>query len=850
MDQAKLPARLSHLGYWIAKVAHQPACVWWAAHQVGLHSDVVSRIEYELQHSGLEFLPQISLAWRHLFNDWKQRSGVHDTDWYNLKLLVEKRGWTSADVREYAAVSRPYMRVQPHYWRRSTPPRSVTELAIRDLVDLDVEYRKHVESIVVPDEWLEGVVRELRRNLELAIDLERELGGYGLNQISSLLVAENLEAETSRPDGLDAFVSHFCKLLDRLTVKSNAAAKREIAAWQPDDGTVFARLRIWVSAKPELTAPEEFGPFVVGLSEQAFWDSDHQPDLLMAVATRWNDLPVTAKSQIGNRLLRGPLDSGGLEEVRFAERAAWASLNRLHWLVANGCVFSFDLEHESKALQARSPDWQLAYAKKAVESMSMQGGMVRTETEHSTLLNESLSTVLATAQAMSGHGTDFLVNNDPFAGLCADRPVRAFNTLTCAAKRDEFPEWAWRKFLNSDARKNDKPKLVALIARRLCSYSHENIVNFIRPVSDWFHWKSELIAAQFPDVYDELLSKLLDVLQQVPEASGSSIVRGNKKPDWATEALNAPVGKIAQALMVDPRRQNQPALTGLNQQWLARVDKVLALGGDARRHGLVIFAYNLGWFYAREPEWTEAKMLSLLEPGNEQDRDAVWSGFFWAARTPTEDLFVRLKPHLLVFSVKGSWSKRGYGAVLAGVILNGWGSTRKGSNERFISDSELHEVLLNSGEEFRSKVLWLIGRWSHGQDKVPENPWFDQLLHLLRDVWPRQLSVKTPGISADLCNLAFGNLNKYSEVATVVLPLLTRIDLGHLELHGLYQSGEEAAKVHPNLTLELLFAVLPDNVTAWPYGIEKVLAQIPLSDVTLRADERLIELNRKWNARS
>ena len=123
------------------------------------------------------------------------------------------------------------------------------------------------------------------------------------------------------------------------------------------------------------------------------------------------------------------------------------------------------------------------------------------------------------------------------------------------------------------------------------------------------------------------------------------------------------------------------------------------------------------------------------------------------------------------------------------------------------------------------------------------------LVHLLSHVWPRQLSSKTPAISASLCNLAFENPGRFSEVAPVVLPLLTRIDLEHLSLHGLSQSGEGIARLHPGLTLALLATVLPDEVKAWPYGIEKVLDEIAVANAAFRADERLIELTRKWNAR-
>ena len=54
---------------------------------------------------------------------------------------------------------------------------------------------------------------------------------------------------------------------------------------------------------------------------------------------------------------------------------------------------------------------------------------------------------------------------------------------------------------------------------------------------------------------------------------------------------------------------------------------------------------------------------------------------------------------------------------------------------------------------------------------------------------------------------------------------------------------------YPRRALALLHAVLPDQVSAWPYGIESILQRIGEADKTLKSDDRLLELNRKWNSR-
>ena len=598
-----------------------------------------------------------------------------------------------------------------------------------------------------------------------------------------------------------------------------------------------------------MVSAQAFGRIVAELSDDAFWNSYHQSDLLLVLAKRWRDLREQTRKEIENRLLRGRTKRDGEDDAEFEERKAWATLNRLHWLANKGCKFTFDLDAGTKKLQSFATEWKPEYAEKAAKSMESRGGWVKTETEHSVLLDEPLDSILAKARELSGKAEDFLVDNDPFAGLSAEHPVRAFSALTDAAKRDEYPEWAWRTFLNAEAQKSDKSKFSALIAERISRYPNDAVAEFVRPASDWILNISQHLSSSFPQSFDRIISKLINVLRSQPPGSNSAIVRGNKEPDWTMEAINAPVGEIAQALFNDPRKNDLEVGGGFPADWLLSVDNLLSLNGDLHRHALVIFAHNMNWFYAIDPIWTEANMLSVLDKGDESDRFAIWSGFFWGAKVPNQKLYIRLKPNLLAFAKQRRLPRRGYGGVLAGIILAGWGSTHEETGERRISDAEMHDVLLHTDDEFRSHILWQVKRWSKTKENAAGEKWSLMLLELLRDVWPRQKSVKTPKMSARLCDLAFSNVERFPEIAEIVLPLLTTIDRDHLMLPDLRKSKDNIVDLYPKQTLALLHAVLPDNVAVWPYNIEETLQRISEADSSLKSDERLLELRRKWNAR-
>ena len=83
----------------------------------------------------------------------------------------------------------------------------------------------------------------------------------------------------------------------------------------------------------------------------------------------------------------------------------------------------------------------------------------------------------------------------------------------------------------------------------------------------------------------------------------------------------------------------------------------------------------------------------------------------------------------------------------------------------------------------------------------------------------------------------------------MVLPLLSTIERDHLILPELSKSGRSIIDRYPQLALALLYAVLPANALAWPYGIEGILQRIGEADSKLNSDDRLISLRRRWDAR-
>jgi len=709
---------------------------------------------------------------------------------------------------------------------------------------LDVEYPNHNEAIPIPDEQIADLLRELRKNLELAVALETEIGGYGLHLISSLEMAKS-DSDSFHTTGISVPLLSFASLFRRFVKYDPKLAKLEAQAWTADD-PIFTRLSIWANGDKRIVSANAAGSFFDRLSPESFWDSGHQADLLTSLANRWDELSKRHREDIGLRLLKGRRQWKGESEAEFAQHRAALTLTRLSWLLSKGCKFEFNVDEETSKLKAIVPQWNDEYTENAIQPGGIRGGWVRTDTDSTELQGDlPLMEVLEKAVELTGRNADFLVEKDPYAGLVASKPVRSLAAITLAAKNGMHYPWAWRTFLNSDKRTQDKVKLVVVIGMRLSRLPDAELTPLVRPICNWLHHASKMLLAESRQTFDVVWANVLKALESDSESGKSGIVRqADRSRDWATEALNSPAGSLAQAILNDPDLKSPNPGSGLSAWWIAHAEDLMKLRDDPHLHAVTLFSHHLGWFYQVDPSWTDSHLVSALEKGGD-DASAFWAGFFWGARLPPQQLYLKLRPAMLRLANDDTLERREHSEQLAAMLLAGWGSRIGDLGDRGITDVEMRSVLLNADDDFRSQIIWHLERWSEGS----ENAWADDAIVFLKTVWPRQLAARTSHVSSRLCGLAFSQGERFPQYVDSVMPLVTVIEQNHINLPILSRSEKSVVDRFPEKTLELLSAVLPSDARRWPYGMNDILARMVDADPALKNDNRLIELTRLWNTR-
>jgi hypothetical protein len=833
-----LPARTLYLASWIAQVANQPACAWWAGQQPALHPDILDRVRVDREEIGRSHVQRaVSGCWRTIREYHaligEDRDRVHD-----LKLRAKASGWHEQLAREYVSYFSPRLKLSG-ISRRPVPPTGRGKITERDLVHVEVEYPNGTLTIEIPDDYLIPLIGKLRQALELASDLEKRYS-YEMD-ISSIEpdVREPDEGDDrfSRHYKLSGHVLHFVGLFRRLAQLHPDEALKELRSWRRE-ASIFRRLRVWAFGNLEIADASEFAAELLAIADDAFWPFKGNRDLLLGLSKRWHEFSEKERKALVKRIAKGPKKPRKETGERHSEYAAFQILNRLHWLSDQGCELYLDLHQKTAELQQRAPEWKPEYSKRAARSHDGGGGSVRVETAFDDIDDLKPEEVIPHILAMERRPVARLIEFDPFLGLSTDKPDQALRALDASYSADgEFHAGFWRSFLRMDIRKDDTSAFTAQIARSLLKLSDPHFADVALAASDWLENQGTSVKAEDAPLFESVWKKFLSALTTVEAANESALVRENETVDWATEAINSPAGNLAEFLAMNPGKERFEANEAMPQEWKDKAEQLLVLPGDSRRFALVIFGYSLGFLYYVDPQWTEKHLLSVIDPPYEEkaDSEALWAGFFWRANVPTTQLFARIKPNIVELLEGQDASRSHHLEVLAGILLAGWGE-RDGNGERLVLNKELRHFLIQGGSEFRQNVLWTLDRWSK------EEPWPSMVPEFLRDVWPKQKNIRTKEISSRLVDLALSQGDHFPEVARLVTDLVSKVDDQRIFVPELRNSEKTVAAQYPDETLDLLYAVLAENEHLWPYGARDAIEVIGQVKPALRSHQKFIEL--------
>ncbi|HVA86928.1 MAG TPA: hypothetical protein VNF73_11515, partial [Candidatus Saccharimonadales bacterium] len=211
-------------------------------------------------------------------------------------------------------------------------------------------------------------------------------------------------------------------------------------------------------------------------------------------------------------------------------------------------------------------------------------------------------------------------------------------------------------------------------------------------------------------------------------------------------------------------------------------------------------------------------------------------GFFWHPEISSA-LYARLKPTLLWLATSPKPTGRRHKEVLSNLLLCGWTLRDEQTGTRWTTSDELKSVLVNGDDDFRTQTLWQVAHWPQAEEKVS----------LLTEVWPKQIAARSPRVTAGLCDIPFDDEENFEVLVAAILPLVSTLEDRTLVVPSMRHPDSTILERYPQKALALLWAVLPQDATNWPYGAGDALLRICSTEGSLLHDHRMIELLRRWN---
>jgi hypothetical protein len=827
---ADIPPRLDLLAKWLARVCGEPYAMWWAAGTSGLHGEVLRNVGFALDATDSKLTPLARRAWRYLLEAWSWQRRDDSVASFVLNNRIRKEGWTPAIQRAVAEHFRPILAAR-RPWRAPPSTEKFVPRHLGEVLSLSVRYPEEHIPIEIPDTQVKSLLPLLRANIEQASALAQELHPGEFN-IPPIEPDPNLPGESSdRSDGLNRQILRFAELFRKLRDQDRDAALQEFLAWPQKDHPVFGRLRIWAAGLPGLLDPESAGQVLLEVSDRRFWGRWDQRDLLLVMARRWNELSPKSRKQIEARLRKGfpkPRRSG--REV-YDRLRAHSIVERLNWLKLRGCRFSFNVDAEiAEAETVIPPEWGEVDGSHAADSREGKGGFVLTDTSRDEFVSTPIDILIERAIGAHEFRNDDFKERDPFAGLLKTRPLRVLAGLRRLHEGDAIAKQGWTLFLQSGAVRDDKPGRVALIARRLAQMPPRLLEELVPAAAHWLERNGKRLLEVDRAAAESLLDFLTESIATNPNGHLRKTASTGTERDWFEDAWNSAVGSLVEMLFFDP--QLSETASGLPDAWIQRADALRNLPNDHGRFALTKFAERLNWLYARNQAWTERVVIASIDREG-QERDAALAGFFSNPKVSGE-LFLRLKPTLILLATPKERPRRRREAVLSDLFINAW-HAKNHEGMRYPGDEELTKFVVHGSDAMRTQMFRHVGSWEIAEKLI-----------LLRDVWPLHLAPRSAAVCRRLVALGFDDEENFPAVADAVIPLLSPIEnRGQFLLTVAQDKQQRIFAGFPRKVLELLCKILPQQARDWPYNIGRVLTALLDHDPTLAREPKFAELRRR-----
>lgn len=348
---------------------------------------------------------------------------------------------------------------------------------------------------------------------------------------------------------------------------------------------------------------------------------------------------------------------------------------------------------------------------------------------------------------------------------------------TCnEADQGRWDAEAWRSLLWAATEKGDADFQIA-VADQLLRIPSNDLNEILPTAASWFRTRRDLLStSDRPDG-----SRFLSLWDRLADLT---FVTADEKPtvlpddDLVTEALNAPGGMLAWALVGALSALKLNAGRGLPAELKPRFNKAAEGGGRPGLLARVYFAPTLAYLDAIDPDWTSEALTSRLS-WDQPEALPLWRAYAHG-NMGSARLFNAVKPAMLEAFDRQHLSDFEFESIVSRLLSVCVCHRRGQALDCDLKPSEVKRALSIGPPAARRNVAWNLWRIMGGSDFEPADKaarWREIVGPVFRDIWPLDAKLRSQDSTRNLVQMALECDFAFPEAVAEIVDFLVPYEL-------------------------------------------------------------------------
>lgn len=819
-----------HLARWLVRHLDDPRLIIWISQCGGqLHDRWQRLIEYELDRfaslecdgktAELDEIrsqaanaipgPSMRKLWRLLLSG-RVKSSWRDFDLYSWKNRLKREGLTTSLRMDFRELLSPQVSLKMPFPRSHEGENIDGSVMIKQLVNWElVLAADYVHSVLQETDdapWaaaLPLLLDDLQRLLCDALDLRRELGEFDEYRDGSHWDLPSI-APHWQNRGLCTWVILIELLRDSWLAVFNQdrfRAAKIAETWFEKPYPTFKRLALFAASQDDSISSEQWVNWLLSDTAWWLWSVDTQREMFRLLVLKGSQLSPASLIRLEVAILEGPprkMYRESIEPARWQALVAHSVWLHLAKLNESGICLGVSAKVRFEQLSSTYPQWQLA-ANESDEFSHWISGTGDPDFEENRVIDIAPRKRQELVQWLAKpHPERRPFYEHTWREVCQTRFFHSLLALRDLAGQGVWPVRRWGEALLAWSEEGLVLRSWRYAAPLVQTMPDTIILEVANDMTWWIKAASKSISC-----HENVLLDLCSRVLELPLQAGTRIKRNDQLIDHpVTEAINHPVGHVAQALINLWFKRNPNDNDLLPSDIRNLFTKLCDAQIDRFRHGRVLLGSELIAFFRVDRLWTEQYLLPLFSWNNSAEARRAWEGFLWSPRL-YQPLLIAFKPQLLQsayhYSELGDHRQR-FAAFLTYLAL---GPTVGYAIEDFCSAIG---ALPQDGLEACAQALFQA---LEGAADQREDYWTNRVMPFWEHVWPKSRDLATPRIIESLTRLVIAARGEFPAALAAVRDWLQPLEHPDIVVLLLHESG--LCRRYPTDVLDLLATVMNEQ---------------------------------------